>query len=161
MCKFFDNIPLDDEENITEERVQNIKASVLSRIKKEERTMKKSTAIKTLSIAGIAAATAMMSVIAAGAETAWTPMTDVENTVDNAAEMEVSEVTAYNSIDEAKTDEKVNDWTVVSTGSDLATTFYLSDDSDVGYIYYFEMSDEDAEKLLSSGWTLIKVPADE
>lgn len=162
MREFFDNIPLDNQE-ISEEQLQKIKASVLSRVK-EEKAMSKRTTIKTITIAMAAATTAALSAIIASAEqSAWTPATDAEYTVYDAAETEVSEVTADNGIDEAKTDETIDGRTVSDT-EDLATIIQVVqrfDDSDVGYIYYYKMSDEDVEKLLSSGWTLVKVSTDE
>lgn len=162
MREFFDNIPLDNQE-ISEEQIQKIKASVLSRVK-EEKAMSKRTTIKTITIAMAAATTAALSAIIANAEqSAWTPATDVEYTVYDAAETEVSEVTADNGIDEAKTDETIDGRTVSDT-EDLATIIQVVqrfDDSDVGYIYYYKMSDKEVEKLLSSGWTLVKVSTDE
>lgn len=82
MYKYFADIPFDNEEMLSEERVKNIKTSVLSRIKKEERSMKKSTAIKTLSIAAVAAATAMMSAMIASAELPQTPAPAQETDAD-------------------------------------------------------------------------------
>lgn len=126
--------------------------------------MSKRTTIKTITIAMAAATTAALSAIIASAEqSAWTPATDAEHTVYDAAETEVSEVTADNGIDEAKTDETIDGRTVSDT-EDLATIIQVVqrfDDSDVGYIYYYKMSDEEVEKLLSSGWTLVKVSTDE
>lgn len=162
MREFFDNIPLDNQE-ISEEQIQKIKASVLSRVK-EEKAMSKRTTIKTITLAVAAATTAALSAMIASAEqSAWTPATDVEYTVYDAAETEVSEVTADNGIDEAKTDETIDGRTVSDT-EDLATIIQVVqrfDDSDVGYIYYYKMSDKEVEKLLSSGWTLVKVSTDE
>lgn len=164
MREFFDNIPLNNEENISEEQLQKIKASVLSRVK-EEKAMSKRSTIKTITIAVAAATTAALSAMIASAEQpGWTVATEnVDYTVDDAAE--VSAVTVDNNIDEAKADEKVNDWTVSSDGSDLAIIQILqpADDTD-GCYYYFKLSDEQLEEMLNNGWTLLheyEVPADE
>lgn len=163
MRDYFDNIPLDNQE-ISEEQLQKIKASVLSRVK-EEKAMSKRSTIKTITIAVAAATTAALSAMIASAEQpAWTPATDVEYTVDDAAETEVLEVTVDNNIDEAKADEAVDGWTVSDT-EDLATILILqrSDDTDA-YYYYHKVSDEQLEEMLSNGWSLLheyEVPADE
>lgn len=69
MYDFFKEIALKSEEKLSEKRVEDIKAAVLSRIK-EEHSMKKINAFKTLSIAATVAATAAMSAMLASAENA-------------------------------------------------------------------------------------------
>lgn len=126
--------------------------------------MSKRTTIKTITIAVAAATTAALSAMIASAEqSGWTVATDVEYTVDDAAE--VSEVIVDNNIDEARADEKVNDWTIVSDGSDLATiqVFQRTDDLD-GYYFYHKVPAEQLEEMLNNGWSLIyeyEIPADE
>lgn len=67
MYNFFNEIALESEEKLSEKRVANIKAAVLSRIK-GGKTMKTRTSIKTLTIAATVAATAAMSAMLASAE---------------------------------------------------------------------------------------------
>lgn len=67
MYDFFKEIALESEEKLSEKRVDDIKAAVLSRIK-EENSMKKISAFKTFSMAAIVAATAAMSAMLASAE---------------------------------------------------------------------------------------------
>lgn len=66
MFDFFESCDLENEEELSEERTENIKTEVLSRIK-EEKTMKHS-AFKTFPLAAIIAAAPATSVIAASAE---------------------------------------------------------------------------------------------
>lgn len=66
MFNFFENCALENEEKLSEERAENIKTEVLSRIK-EEKTMKHP-AFKTFSLAAIIAAALAVSAMAAGAE---------------------------------------------------------------------------------------------
>lgn len=67
MYELFERVPLDNEEELSEKRTEDIKAAVLSRIK-EENNMSKHLTIKTISMAAAIAATAMMSAIAANAD---------------------------------------------------------------------------------------------
>ena len=166
MREFFDDIPLNNEEEISEERLDNIKTSVLSRVK-EEKAMSKRTTIKTFTIAVAAATTAALSAMIASAEqAAWTPATDVDYTIYDAAETDAGEVPAVNNIDEAQNDEKVLDKPLsegftVNPEGDYITIAELARDSEAGYIYYYKMSDEEVEEFLNSGWTLIKTSTDE
>lgn len=146
MFNYFDNIPLNNEEKITEERAEKIKASVLSRIKKEEKSMKKTTAIKTLSIAAVAAATAMMSAVIANAElsqapaqeadveeiSGWVEVVEGEEIVPAATEnatTEISDVSGW-----VKETDPEPDVDVDPESPDYITVFY-DDEWDVYYYY--------------------------
>ena len=153
MREYFDNIPLDDEEKLSEERINNIKTSVLSRVK-EEKAMSKRTTIRTITIAVAAATTAALSAIIASAEqSAWTPATDVEEA--QAPETNAPEIAENeNKQDEPRIDEKPCDRIVTSTEGDYISVHVLSDDGKEVY-YYYKMPDDKLEEMLSNGWTLI------
>ncbi|MDE6731304.1 MAG: hypothetical protein K2J77_00310 [Oscillospiraceae bacterium] len=153
MREYFDNIPLDDEEKLSEKRINNIKTSVLSRVK-EEKAMSKRTTIRTITIAVAAATTAALSAIIASAEqSAWTPATDVEEA--QAPETIAPEIAENeNKQDEPRIDEKPCDRIVTSTEGDYISVHVLSDDGKEVY-YYYKMPDDKLEEMLSNGWTLI------
>ena len=78
MCDYFDKTPLDNEEKLSEERVQKIKASVLSRIE-EEKPMKHFS-IKPFIIAAAITATGALSLITANAATDGAVMDGIAKT---------------------------------------------------------------------------------
>lgn len=81
MYDFFKGIALENEEKLSEKRVENIKAAALSRVKGEN-TMKKISAFKTFSIAAtIAAAVAMSAMMASAEKPSALPNTAVEPSV--------------------------------------------------------------------------------
>lgn len=174
MRNFFDNIPLDEQEDISEERLQNIKNSVLSRVKEEKAMSKKST-IRMMTIAVAAATTAALSAMIASAEQpAWTPATDVEYTVDDAAETDVGELpgeAAFKEyIEKAKaeddgtskeTHEPVNVWRICINKNDFKG-MQFDDDTDAydAYYDYVYNSNEDVKEKLDNCWVLIYEDAD-
>lgn len=160
MYKYFADIQLDNEEMLSEERVQNIKTSVLLRVK-EEKSMSKRSTIRTITIAVAAATTAALSAMIASAEQpAWTPATAIEEENEKPGEAAFKEYIEKAKAEDVgapeKAPETVNGWTIVSDGSDYETYQVLQhkDDPDVCYIYY-KISDEQLEEMLSDGWTLI------
>lgn len=161
MREFFDNIPLDNEEEISKERLDNIKTSALSRVK-EEKAMSKRTTIKTITIAVAAATTAALSAIIASADsapaatTAEKPAAAVEEETEKPGEAAFKEY-----IEKAKAEdtgaqeeapETVNGWEKVDP-KDLVT-LQPADNPDVCY-YYYKVPDEVLEEMLNNGWTSI------
>lgn len=156
MCEFFDNIPLDDEEKLSEERINNIKTSVLSRVK-EEKAMSKRSTIRTITIAVAAAATAALSSMIASAELASAPVAAIEEVHEKPGEAAFKEY-----IEKAKAEdegtykeapETVNGWTICTDTEDYIC-IQPSDNPDVYYIYY-DLSNDDLLEKINNGWTLI------
>lgn len=161
MREFFDNIPLDDEENVSEERLQFIKNSTLSRVK-EEKAMSKRTTIKTITIAVAAATTAALSAMIASADsapaatTAEKPVAAVEEETEKPGEAAFKEYIEKAKAEDTGTQEEapetVNGWEKIDP-KDLVT-LQSADDPDVCY-YYYKLSNDELKEKLSNGWTLI------
>lgn len=170
MRNFFDNIPLDNQE-ISDEQIKKIKASVLSRVK-EEKAMSKRTTIKTITIAIAAATTAALSAMIASAEQpAATPATDVDYTIEEtggeAAETETGELpgeAAFKEyIEKAKAEdvgapekapETVNGWIAVDADTGDLVCVQPINDVWTGY-YYYRGDDEQLQEMLDNGWALV------
>ncbi len=166
MREFFDNIPLDNEE-ISKERLDNIKTSVLSRVKEEKAMSKKST-IRMVTIAVAAATTAALSAMIASAEQPTAaPAADVDYTVKETVETtnETGELPGEAAFKEyiekakaedvgapGKTPENANGWTKVDPNDYVC--IQPADNPDV-YYYYFQLSEDDLKEKLDSGFVLI------
>lgn len=157
MRNFFDNIPLDNQENVSEERLSNIKKTVLSRVKEEKAMSKKST-IKMVTIAVAAATTAALSAMIASAEQSpWTPATDVdyaiEETGGEAAETETGELP-----DEAEVDGAIEIAPELGeplTMIDINRLVCVQSADDPNVYYYYTCEDKKLRERLDDGWTLV------
>lgn len=172
MRNFFDNIPLDNQE-ISDEQIKKIKASVLSRVKEETKMSKKST-IRMVTIAVAAATTAALSAMIASAEQPAPAPTAVENIVENAgketggeaAETETGELpgeAAFKEyIEKAKAEdvgapekapENVNGW--IAVDADTGDLVCVQPVNDWTVYYYFRGDDEQLQEMIDSGWSLV------
>lgn len=159
MREFFDNIPLDTEE-ISKERLDNIKTSVLSRVKEEKAMSKKST-IKMVTIAIAAATTAALSAMIASAEQPAPAPTAVENIVENAgketggeaAETETGELPGEAEVDGAI--EEAPETGEPLTMIDFRDLVCVQSADDPNVYYYYTCDDKKLRERLDDGWTLV------
>lgn len=157
MYKYFADIQLDNEEMLSEERIGNIKTSVLSRVK-EEKAMSKRTTIRTITIAVAAATTAALSAMIASAEpSAWTPAAAIEEENEKPGEAAFKEYIEKAKAEDVgapeKAPENVNGW--IAVDADTSDLVCVQPVNDWTVYYYFRGDDEQLQEKLSNGWTLI------